>query len=201
MSDSVVKYSLGEIRPIHREIARRLVVGQKPSEVRASLGLSSSRFSIITNSPLFKVEVKKLEMQRDQGVVDVTKTFKELSPIAIEQIERIMYVTKDEHLKVKCAESILDRAGYGKVTKTDVNISGTVTHSTLTKDEIRQLIRDRLDRMKADDEDNEARMVEAESMEVDFTEPATIDDNGVENLPTEWCPPAGHKDGNGNGDS
>lgn len=198
MSTSVVKYSLGEIRPFHREIARRLVVGERPKAIKEALGISDSRFSIITSSPLFKVEVKKLEVQRDAGVIDITKTLKELSPIALEQIERTMYKTKSDSIRLQAAESILDRAGYSKITKSDVNVSGTINHSSLTKDEIRQLIKDRLERMRNDDEVVASQISDAESIEVDFTEPQ--ENVEVEILPSQWCPPDGHKgDGNGSG--
>jgi hypothetical protein len=198
MSISVVKYSLGEIRPFHREIARRLVVGERPKAIKEALGISDSRFSIITSSPLFKVEVKKLEVQRDAGVIDITKTLKELSPIALEQIERTMYKTKSDSIRLQAAESILDRAGYSKITKSDVNVSGTINHSSLTKDEIRQLIKDRLERMRNDDEVVASQISDAESIEVDFTEPQ--ENVEVENLPSQWCPPDGHEgDGNGSG--
>jgi len=198
MSISVVKYSLGEIRPFHREIARRLVVGERPKAIKEALGISDSRFSIITSSPLFKVEVKKLEVQRDAGVIDITKTLKELSPIALEQIERTMYKTKSDSIRLQAAESILDRAGYSKITKSDVNVSGTINHSSLTKDEIRQLIKDRLERMRNDDEVVASQISDAESIEVDFTEPQ--ENVEVEILPSQWCPPDGHKgDGNGSG--
>lgn len=71
-------------------------------------------------------EVKRLEDMRDSGVEDVTVQLQELSPVALETVERIMIYGSKEAIRLDAAKDILDRAGHGKVTKID----GTMTHET-----------------------------------------------------------------------
>jgi hypothetical protein len=148
VSESVELYGLEQVRPYHREIARRLVLGQRPSEIAKDLGWSVSRLSIIINSPLFKMEIARLEQIRDTGVADVGKTLKELSPIALETVERIMYQSKSERLKLEAAETVLDRAGYGTINKVDVKGSVVHNYHNYTKEELQELVKDRLERMR-----------------------------------------------------
>ena len=124
MSPSVERYGLSYIRPYHREIARRLVLGEKASSVCLDLNMSPSRMSIIINSPLFKLELRRLEQARDADTVDVTKTLRELSPVALEVVERTMYMAKSESLRFNAAQDVLDRAGVAKVSK----LVGQVIH-------------------------------------------------------------------------
>lgn len=186
MSDSVVKYSLAEIKPHHREIARRLVLGQKASHICVSLNMSVSRMSIIINSPLFKLELRRLEEERDRDVMNVKKALDEIAPVAVEVVERTMYMAPDEELRFKAATDILDRAGFGKIVKSDINIRGRIDHSTMTEDEIRVLVRERLNRIRESDQEKEKLEIEASSIEVIC----------------EDCPTNGQKEQDGgNGDS
>ena len=122
-SPSVEKYGVAYIRPYHREIARRLVLGQKESEIRELVGLSQSRFSIIINSPLFKYEVARLEAERDESTADVAKTLKEVSPLALEVIERTMYSADSQRLRYDAACTIMDRAGHGSINRSTVELN------------------------------------------------------------------------------
>ena len=165
---SVTKYGLGYIRPYHREFARRLVLGEKAKEICDALGVSESRFSIIVNSPLFKMEIKRLEEMRDRGVGDVTQTLRELSPIALEVVERTMHKAKSESMRFTAAESILDRAGFGKTSRTDVRVSGGIASSNLSQAELRKLVEERVKRMKDEIETRNREDKDAEAIEIEF---------------------------------
>lgn len=169
-SQSVVKYGLSYIRPYHREIARRLVLGQMQVDICEDLGMSVSRMSIIINSPLFKMELMKMEELRNSGVADVTKTLQEVSPLALEVIERTMVGGKSEAIRFKAAQDILDRAGHGVTTRRDVNVSGMVSHANLSEIELRKLVLERFKRMKNAETQKEQQQLEAESIEVKFEE-------------------------------
>lgn len=171
MSKSVEKYGLSYIRPFHREMARRLVLGEKESDVKKSMGISDSRFSIIFHSPLFKNEYKKLEAIRDRGVGDIGETLKELSPIALEKIEKTMYFGSTERIQFDAAESILDRAGVGKVTKTQLSGEVNHTYASHTADELRQLVVERVKKMREEKELLERQEIENSApIEVDYIE-------------------------------
>jgi len=168
MSNSVVKYGLGYIRPYHREIARRLVLGQRQSDICRDLGMTPGRMSIIVNSPLFKIEIKKLERERDEGVGDISRTLQELSPLALEVVERTMYQAESHRLRFDAAESVLDRAGHSRINKSDINVTGNVNHSGMTEDELRKLVSERVKRMKEEYAKREAAEAEANSTPIEF---------------------------------
>lgn len=168
-SKSVSLYGLSYIRPYHREIARRLVLGERAAGICEDLGMTEGRMSIIVNSPLFKMEVKRLEEERDKGVADVTQTLRHLSPIALEVIERTMHNPEcGKRLRFDAAESILDRAGYGKTAK--INVGGGVVHShaNLTEAELRKLVSERVERMKQEVLEREKQEEEAKGIDIEF---------------------------------
>ena len=167
-SNSVTLYGIAYLRPYHLEIARRLVLGQRASQISELLGMSQSRLSIIINSPLFKLELHRLESERDRGVTDVTKTLRELSPLALETVERTMYGAKSESLRFSAAESILDRAGFGKINK--MAIHGEINHnySNLSDEELRDLARQRFSRMVTDENQKAEDIEKANAIDVTF---------------------------------
>ncbi len=169
-SGSVTKYGLSYIRPYHREIARRLVLGQMQVAICDDLGMSTSRMSIIINSPLFKIELMKMEELRNSGVADVTKTLQEVSPLALEVIEKTMFQGKSESIRFKAAQDILDRAGHGVTTRRDVNVSGMVSHANLSEVEMRKLVLERIKRMKDAETQKEKQQLDADAIEVKFEE-------------------------------
>ena len=127
MSQTMQNYALAYIRPYHKEIARRAVLGETEIEIARAMDISQPRLSIIFNSPLFKVEIARLEAMRDAGVMDVTTQIQELAPVALETLERVMIYGKSESLRVGIAQDLLDRAGHGAVKKFDGTII-TETH-------------------------------------------------------------------------
>lgn len=114
LSQSVERYGLGHIRPRHIEMARRLVLGQPPIEVSRSMGINIGRLSIIINSPLFKIVLAKLSKLRDESMMDITNELKELAPIALNEIAKVVMTSPSEKLRLCASQDILDRAGVIK---------------------------------------------------------------------------------------
>ena len=170
ISKSVEKYGINHIRPYHREIARRLSLGQRDGQIKKDLGISDSRFSIIIHSPLFVNELKKLEAIRDKGVGDIHETLKELAPLALEQVERTMYFGKTDSIKLQAAESILDRAGVAKISKSEVKGEVQHNHSSFTTDELRTLIVERVQRMEREQQAEREFIENANATPVKFDE-------------------------------
>ena len=102
-------------------------MGQTQTEIGKDLDICVSRMSIIVNSPLMQLEVKRLEDMRDSGVYDVTLQLQELAPTMLEACERIAIFGKSESLRLGAAQDLLDRAGFSKVNKVDAHIT-TETH-------------------------------------------------------------------------
>jgi len=180
-SQNVENLALTYIRPYHREIARRLVLGETAARICRSIGMGEGRMSIIVNSPLFKLEIKRLEDLRDGGVADVTQTLKELSPLALEVVERTMHGSKSETLRFSAAQDVLDRAGYGKTTKVLAQFAGNITHSTLSEAELRQLVLDRVQRIKDEAEQKARELREVDGTVITLEEVESDDVSGHEN--------------------
>lgn len=113
-----------------------MVVGERPVDICREMDISASRLSIIMNSPLFMREMKRLERDVYERVVDkvsdVTERAKVLAPKALDVIEA-MLENKKEKLKVKedvplrlrrdAANDILEMAGSKRSKKNDDGMS------------------------------------------------------------------------------
>ena len=134
--------------------------------------MTPTRIGVIAKSPLFKLELKKLEELRDRGVSDVRESFQEASPMAVDTIERLMYKGSTESIQLKAAETILDRAGHSAISRGKVEIEQNVTisHSELTKRELRDLVLKRVKKIKNDEVEQKALEDAASAMTVEFEE-------------------------------
>lgn len=172
MSRSVENMQIAYVRPYHREIARRLVLGQRASDIARDIGMTAGRLSIIINSPLFKIELKRMEDVRDEGVGNIGKTLKELSPVALEVIERTMYQARSEKLKFEAAQDVLNRAGYGAVNKSVINVQQdtSIAYNNMTDAELKRLVGERVQRIQNEQQHKEQLQERANSIQLDFDE-------------------------------
>lgn len=170
MPDSVEKYGVKYIKPYHKELARMIVLGASQAELCAEFHVRPDALSIITRSPLFQLELERLGQLRDNGVADVGKTLKEISPIAVDVLERTMYRTKSERLKVDIAKDILDRAGHGAINKqvVDVRARADSGYADLTSEERKRLVEQRIQRMMLETQEKEEELKKAEAVDVTF---------------------------------
>lgn len=131
------KYQISHIWDIHREVMRRLVLGQKPIEIARALGISPAMVSYTQNSSIVISEMNKLRKDRDTDTVSVAKRIAEMSPKAIETLEDIMGDVEESPraLRAKVAMDVLDRAGHGAPKK----VVGAVLHGHLTSNEVEKI--------------------------------------------------------------
>lgn len=59
------------IKPKHWEIMDRLLCGSTQRDIAVDLGMSESRLSIIVNSPIFQLELRKRRMRREALALDI----------------------------------------------------------------------------------------------------------------------------------
>ena len=109
------------ISPRHREIMRRVVEGARHTDIAAHMGMEPESISLIVNSPLVRAEIDKMMEERDEAV---TSRLDNLSGEATDRIKNLMRNANSQMLQARMAESILDRAGYGKVDKKIVAVVG-----------------------------------------------------------------------------
>jgi hypothetical protein len=132
--------------------------------------MTPGRMSIIVNSPLFKQYMLKMSEERDKGVYDITKQLQEVSPSALENIERTMYTAKSETLRFNAAKDLLDRAGYGALSKNVMTISGQVNVEThnMTSEEIKTMLLNRMEKIQTEVKDEKELQEKAETLEVEY---------------------------------
>jgi len=113
------KWEPQKLTPRHREIMRRLLEGAPRLVIAEEMGLSPQAITIISTSQLFKAELAKMETNADFQVI---RRAEDLSNEALDTLKNMMRFAKSEAMKLRAADSILDRAGYAKVEKKMIGI-------------------------------------------------------------------------------
>lgn len=83
-------YELKEVREHHVEIARRLVLGQRPVEIASALGITPQTVSNVRNNPVVKELVIALQNERNDNTQDVVRQVSALAPNAIKLLEQVI---------------------------------------------------------------------------------------------------------------
>jgi DNA-binding CsgD family transcriptional regulator len=112
------------LRPRHREIMRRKLLGQSNKQIAEELCLSQNRVSVITNSPLFKLELERMMQQADDQVFDAMGKLRELQPDAVNVLHESMNQHEFPHLRLKAAIQVLDRTGINSPKQIQLQHSG-----------------------------------------------------------------------------
>lgn len=105
----------------HKEIARRILCGQKPIDICRDLQYTPAWMSTVMNSPVFKEYLSKLRERTEESVVDIRARIHSGADKGVDLLYQTLTSTGADaaptSLKVKIAQDFLDRAGHGKVTK------------------------------------------------------------------------------------
>ena len=136
-SGKVPQHSLQIIRGKHREIMRRLIVGEKQKYIALALGMRPERISIIVNSPIFKKEYEKLEKEVQSRFADkqadVQAEIDEYKPKALKVLKSIIDNDKVSGLQVSLPlkkETALDMLALGGLSKNNNGNNGNKGDST-----------------------------------------------------------------------
>ena len=112
---------LKKLSPIHDEIIRRLLLGERPSVIAQDLGIDQGRLSVLMNQdPLFIEAYKAKKEEVDKNYSDVAiairrqapKAFKVLMDLMLAENEPIPYT-----VRANIARDILNRAGFVPIQK------------------------------------------------------------------------------------
>ena len=117
----------------HQALMRRLAAGVTLQDAAEELGYSIQRASIVSNSPLFQEEYKKLLEDIKAGVVKVEASIahmdggvrKRLEVEAIQSLEALIGLrdsATSERVRQISAMDILDRAGYKATDKVEARV-------------------------------------------------------------------------------
>ena len=125
------KYEITAIQDNHREILRRLTLGQKAVDIAADLNCTPAVISYVRNSQLGRKELNVLQTGRNKTVTDLREQIEEAAPEAFQTLQELRR-GKDtsSSLKSRIAMDTLDRGGFGAVKKI-ANLSGNLTPEDL----------------------------------------------------------------------
>ena len=130
--------SIQEMSEKHHEIARLLVLGQKPKDISRKLAISDSHVYNVRNSPIVREQMAFLMGSRDAETVQISERIQEALPDCIEFLaETIKDEAISSTLKSKNAFGLLAIGGHG-ITK-NVNVRGV--HAILTPADIAEIRR------------------------------------------------------------
>ncbi len=134
---AVTTPTLAHLWPHHRSMARAMVAaGLTPSQLAIAYGFTAAQISRIINSPMFQVELRRLEGLADETAIDVKADIKRMCVRALETIdEDLNKVGVDARLRQKAAFNVLDRGGYGKQDR-PIQVGGDLN---VTKVDIREM--------------------------------------------------------------
>ena len=125
------KYEIKALQDRHREILRRLALGQSPKEISTSLSCTTQVVHYTKNSQIGKRELGLIQGARTADAIEVTNQIQELAPQALETMTDLMnHEESPGSLKAKIAIDILDRAGHGAVKK-NLNLNQQLTQKDL----------------------------------------------------------------------
>lgn len=110
----------------HRELMRRLLVGEKLSIAAKALGVSETSAKRVSRSPLFRSEMDRLHDLLDTHYCDAVVELKMMQLEAVEALRDTVRLTERPELRLRAAVEILDRTGVTRVSVTKVEVDKRV---------------------------------------------------------------------------
>lgn len=124
------------IHPKTQEIVRRHFLGYTMKEISESVGVSVHIAKQVLNSSFGKSLAQSMQARANSKVIDVRSRLQEMLPDALSVVENTL---KSDDVRVavrlKAAQDLLDRAGYGAVKQVDVRS----TNLSVTPEQLEQI--------------------------------------------------------------
>lgn len=135
-------WQVSEMWELHHEIARRLVLGQKNTEIARALGIHKQTVSNVRNSPIVQEQMSLLSGARNAETIDLAREIASVAPAAIQLLKDIVKgegqgVNAGLPLRAREANNMLARVGHGVPQR----IQSENTHVYLTKRDIDEIKR------------------------------------------------------------
>ena len=103
------KYQISKIWDLHHEIVRRLVIGQKATDIAEDLGITEAVVSYTRNSAIVKRQLEIQHGARDAEVYEVNLEVTKLARKAVQTLEETIDNVNLPNLRFKAAVEVLDR--------------------------------------------------------------------------------------------
>ena len=130
------KYQIKELHNWHHEVLRLAVLGLAPTEIAASVNMTSTMVVMILNSEIAKRQIAVMQGSRNMDMLQVKEQIDSMVPAALCVLSDIMTGenVSNGH-RLMAAKDVLDRAGHAapKV------VEGRFTHAHLTASEIEEI--------------------------------------------------------------
>lgn len=111
------------IRNIHRQIMFKLLMNMTVAQIAQELDKSVGFIRVIINSPMFKLEMRKLEKKLEEKVLDVPSRAKALGPNALNVLVDAMRNAPKYADKIVAADKVLRYGGNEPVKKTELEMT------------------------------------------------------------------------------
>lgn len=72
-----------KLTPRHREMMIRFINGQKARTIAEDMGITEGRLSIIKNSPLFQLELRRMMSKREEKLFDIQENFLDAADLGV----------------------------------------------------------------------------------------------------------------------
>lgn len=109
-------YEIKQVWERQHQIARLLVLGWNNKQIAKHLGITPQTVSNARNNPEVMRKIELLRARADEGVISVSQRIQELAPRAVEVLNELMENSDFSNRRL-ASQDILDRAGFGAVTK------------------------------------------------------------------------------------
>lgn len=126
---------LKKLRADHHLIIRLAATGDyTQAEIGEIVGCTKAKVNYTVNSRLGKQKMAYLQDKADARALDVMGEIQALAPFALAELEEALMSDKlEDKEKIKVAQDLLDRAGYGKTRNLNVR------SERVTDDDIREI--------------------------------------------------------------
>jgi len=115
-------WQVGKVWELHEEIARRVLLGQKNTQIAKAISCSPQTVSNVRNSPVVQDKLAVMRGARDAYTIDIARDIQEFAPEALSLLKNVVKgvgsgANADVSLRARTSESMLDRAGFGAIKK------------------------------------------------------------------------------------
>lgn len=131
------KYQIQEMWDVHHEITRMLLLGMKHVDIARELGISEVTVSYTANSQVVQRQLDLMRGARDMGAVDIGARIQAMLPKAAQALDELLD-SQVEAIRLRTAQDVLDRGGYGAVQKVAA-LHGQLSREDL--DDIKQRVK------------------------------------------------------------
>lgn len=177
-------YEIQHLQERHKEILRRLTLGESHKDIAESLGITRAVVTYTQNSELGRQKLDELQEGRDETVKNITGHIAEVQPQAMKVLEDALNgrVTQVEGAnitaatQVKVAQDLLGRGGHVAPSR----IQGRIDHEhKLTAADI-----DKIKEIAYQRGLESGHVASAEITEAEVVEPARMEDGNAEGSDT-----------------